>query len=396
MFATNITYMRILFLSTRKYPEGGAETVRLHYLAKLFEFAGHEVFIAARGEYSEFASKSYDGVGYISFRGTEKNRLSKILGYLKYNGLVKKYIKDNSFDAVMVAGIPTSTLKYVKKHTKKHGLVLLHDSVEWFSPEQFALRELSLGYRKKQQWMKKLIDRNFKVIAISKYLEKHFSDNGINTVRIPVIMDIDSMSAEKSVKQNKTVVVYAGSPGKKDFLKEIIQGFALLDEEELKKLELRIIGVKHDQLIKTCGVSVEIISCLASSLVLKGRVPRAQVLENLMEADFTVLLRPPQERYAKAGFPTKVVESLASATPVICNLSSDLGDYLTDMENSIIAADFTPQALAAALKKVLALTYEERIAMQTAARKTAQNNFDYRLYLDKLNTLMGKNGDVSL
>jgi hypothetical protein len=67
-----------------------------------------------------------------------------------------------------------------------------------------------------------------------------------------------------------------------------------------------------------------------------GRIPRPQVLEELSKADFTVLMRSEEQRYAKAGFPTKFVESLATATPVIANSTSDLGMYLKDGENGYV------------------------------------------------------------
>ena len=56
---------------------------------------------------------------------------------------------------------------------------------------------------------------------------------------------------------------------------------------------------------------------------------------------FDVLLRYSDLRYTKAGFPTKVVESLASATPVITNITSDLEMYLKDGENSVISEGYT-------------------------------------------------------
>lgn len=40
----------------------------------------------------------------------------------------------------------------------------------------------------------------------------------------------------------------------KRFLREIISGFALLNQTELHKVELNIIGVNKDQLINMCEV----------------------------------------------------------------------------------------------------------------------------------------------
>ena len=115
-----------------------------------------------------------------------------------------------------------------------------------------------------------------------------------------------------------------------------------------------------------------------------GKVQRQEVLKNLEEADFTVLIRLSELRYAKAGFPTKVPESLATGTPVICNLSSDLGMYLKDGENAIILKSRDVNDVAIGLRRAIHLSEAEKRKMQIAARKTAERCFDYKLYAEEL------------
>jgi len=104
-----------------------------------------------------------------------------------------------------------------------------------------------------------------------------------------------------------------------------------------------------------------------------------------------VLLRPPA-RYAQAGFPTKVVESLALGTPVICNLTSDLGNYIHDGAEGIVCADYQPEDLVAALERALALSVEQRAAMRAAARARAEAAFDYRQYAAPLADFLARIG----
>jgi len=104
----------------------------------------------------------------------------------------------------------------------------------------------------------------------------------------------------------------------------------------------------------------------------------------LRQADFTVLLRSPEIRYAKAGFPTKVAESLASATPVILNLSSDLGLYIKDMREGIIVNDCSPEAMCKAFKKALSLDSDQKAEMRKRARECSEKNFDYRCYKERI------------
>jgi glycosyltransferase involved in cell wall biosynthesis len=115
-----------------------------------------------------------------------------------------------------------------------------------------------------------------------------------------------------------------------------------------------------------------------------GRIPREDVLRELSRSDFTVLIRSEEQRYAKAGFPTKFAESLATATPVISNATSDIADYLQDGVNGYLVSACSSEALTVALQKAICLTYEERVSMQQAARRTAEEYFDYARYKEPL------------
>ena len=121
-----------------------------------------------------------------------------------------------------------------------------------------------------------------------------------------------------------------------------------------------------------------------------GRVERLVVLEQLQSADFAFLLRPAQERYAMAGFPTKVVEGLASGLPILCNDSSDLALYLRDGVNSVMIDDCSVESCVKALRKVLTYSREELNEMKIAARKTAEENFDWRLYIGTFEALINQ------
>ena len=101
-------------------------------------------------------------------------------------------------------------------------------------------------------------------------------------------------------------------------------------------------------------------------------------------------MRPSDERYAKAGFPTKVVESLSLGTPMLCNLSSDLAMYLTDGENSIIIEDCSADACCSALRRILALSREQMNSMRLSARKTAEDAFDWRKYKEEVSMFIKK------
>lgn len=269
----------------------------------------------------------------------------------------------------------------LRSFAKRNRVQLISDSVEWYSPEQFRYGNFSMGMILKNIENRIAINKTIKVVAISEYLNNYFANKDYKSIRIPVILDVINTSCRKTVRDDKLVIVYAGSPGKKDYFKEIAEGMLMLSPNELKQIEFRIIGATKQQIIVNSGVMEQTIAQLSESLRMFGRMPREDVLKNLEQADFTVLLRSPVQRYAKAGFPTKVVESLASATPVILNLTSDLGQYVKDMQEGILVNDCTAEAFCTAIKKALALNAEQKREMRNKARECAEKNFDYRNYI---------------
>lgn len=382
---------KVLLITTDKYPNGDAGSVRQYSFAKLYKELGYEVTVVGLGNCTNYQLETSDGISYISLRSSQNTLPARIKNYTGFKSKLKRFLRNyGNCEYIHVVSIPVNSLFFIKKYAKKHNIKLIHDSVEWYSPEQFRLGRFSLPYILKEKYNTKWIDKQFSVIAISSFLEKHFKSREINTVRIPVIMNVSEMPCEKRTAEDKTVFLYAGSPGKKDYLAEIIKGFSLLPQELLSRAELQLLGINKEQLTVLCGVEESAVEYMGNSLVCLGRVPREEVLNRLAAADFTVLLRSETQRYAKAGFPTKAVESLSTATPIITNLTSDLGLYLKDGYNSIIVSDCSPTAFSKALEKALCLSSEEKKLMYINARKTAEDHFDYRLYNLIISDLLNK------
>ena len=89
-------------------------------------------------------------------------------------------------------------------------------------------------------------------------------------------------------------------------------------------------------------------------MVFHGRVPQSMVPKCLAQMDFSVLLRP-NARYAEAGFPTKLVESLSAGVPILANPTSDITQYVRDGREGVLLADHSPKAFAAGVERALAM-----------------------------------------
>lgn len=96
------------------------------------------------------------------------------------------------------------------------------------------------------------------------------------------------------------------------------------------------------------------------------------------------MIRPNRES-SNAGFPTKLAESMAVGTPVFANKTGDIGVYVEDNINGLIADSDSEQDILKTLRRALKMSTDELEMMRMSARKVAIESFDYRGYESKLN-----------
>lgn len=379
--------MKILICSLLKYPEGDAGSVRHHHFALMLKRMNHKVLVVSLGKSNGRIKENYCGVEYISLRQGDLDLKSRVISHLFYWHWLKKILHSYQPDAILMDNMGVVMTLKLKYFTRKHDIVLLHDSVEWFSPEQFKHRRLSRGYINNSILNRFLLDKKCKVIAISLYLYEYFTRKNIPSVRIPIVISETDLCKEKLTSDDKVVFTYAGQPGKKDYLHIMLGAFALLPQDARNKVLFNIVGCTKQQMIES-GIEESLLDQLQPCLAIHGRVSRDNVLQILKTTDFTILMRSPEQRYAKAGFPTKVVESLSRSTPVICNLTSDLGMYLTDGENAFIVDECSEVSLKKQLMRAINMPKAEREKMYRQSIDTAIEYFDSKKYLDQLALLL--------
>lgn len=386
--------MNIIFVSTAKFPDCDAEATRLSTFAKLLSGLGNNITFFGYSDTPYLEEEIIDENKYISIRKKLDNKATKIfyryyktpIEIIKYLDI---YIKKHPIDVIIMSDLSNGLIRSLKKFSKKNHINLIMDSVEWYSPSQYKLGIFSPLMIEKNIEARYLINKDVRVIAISKYLQNYFESKNCSCIRVPVILDVKNMKCDKDIDEDKLTLLYAGSPGKKDHIKEILEGIALLDDKDIRKIKFILAGVKESD-VKLILSSRDYMR-IENSIECLGRISHEDVLKLLKKVDFTVLLRASQERYAKAGFPTKVVESLSTATPVILNYSSDLSDYIRDKCEGIIVDACSSYSFSESLKVALRLTNKEKIKMKKNARLCAENNFDYRKYESMFDSLIKNN-----
>lgn len=384
--------MYYVYVTIEKILSETAPATRILSDANLLTQTGKKVIILSLDKIKPGVSISFQGIEIISLRSLSNSiwqRASNLIMHKKRlkDSLIKLY-NEYVIEGIFFYDIPPHSILYLKKFAKKQNIKIFHDSVEWYSPQQFKWGKFALPFVLKNIMNRRIIDKQVSVITISRFLQNYFKAKGIKTIRIPIIMDMERIACEKKKQEGKLKILYAGSPGRKDYLNMIIEGMSLLLKEDLNNIEFNVLGITQQQLIQNCDVNENFLVKCGDNIMAHGRVTREEVLEYLKYTDFTVLLRDPDLRYSKAGFPTKVVESLATATPVICNLTSDLGEYLKNGDNCLIVNSCSATELAETLKRAIALSANEKRLLSYNARKTAEKNFDFRNYITEFSKFL--------
>ena len=338
------------------------------------------------GEYKQF---SYSMLKAPNMKGWKAIRRRRILAKMIEKELSNILNKGNT-SAIILSNIYFDYSSCLIKLSEKYGVPLIVNEVEWYEKDNDYFAGL-FGKVKLLQNRIALTDihvRMKNIIAISSLLDKYYTSHGCNTVKIPTIIDMDEYNDYKNFccSNEKLIIAYAGSPAKKDYVGNAIIALSMLEDETRKRICLHFYGATKETFIDL-GLQESILDTVSSSVVFHGRIPHEEVKKQISKADFTILLRP-NKRYANAGFPTKVGESMACGVPVIGNITSDLGEFYVDGYNAIVCRDETPESCAEAFRKGLSLTEREKNSMRKNAYETAMKKFDLSEYSEKMKNFL--------
>ena len=380
----------IVYIGPFAFPGGGAAARRILGNAQGLVAAGYQVLIlSGQQAESEAVRKVAPGIFLASTSERDAEHLPRALRLVRYALMGSKSrrwmdrLSARPYAVLLYSGY-TPYILQLKGWCRRNGVPLLFDAVEWYTATS-PLGLITSPYLWQIEFaMRRLIPRLDGVIAISGYLRDWFNQAHIPVVQVPPTLDVRAVIPGEGGGQKRLSLVYAGTPGQsKDQLGEIIAAVRALDPQG-RDLVLNLYGPTADQirqLLATAGHTVP------QAVVAHGPVDHAVAMAAVGRADFSILTRR-RNRVSSAGFPTKFVESLAMGTPVIANLTGDMGNYLRDGENGLVCDSACAVSIGAALRRALALTDRQRCEMRARARATAETAFDYREYVDRLQYLV--------
>ncbi|MDH6235813.1 glycosyltransferase [Cryobacterium sp. CG_9.6] len=275
-------------------------------------------------------------------------------------------------DVIVLYGTSLGYLVRLLPLARHRHLPLVLDVVEWYQPSHLPGGRFGPFALANAVAMRVVAPRVAGVIVISRFLERYFTFAGTPSLRVPPLFEVAETPHLRPREWwsspghgHPLTLSYLGSAGRKDAatIRSLVclPGLLGLTAEALC---INIVGLTAQQaatLLRTPTVTHE---CLR----FHGRLPADTARAVLADSHFSVLQRG-LERFAAAGYPSKVVESLVRGVPVLANLTSDLGDVLIDGVNARILPDESPTALADAVRRALQEPYTfDRTGIASAER----------------------------
>lgn len=379
--------MRMLYIGSFRFPIYDAAAARVLNVARTLREIGNEVsFISWGGlerpeDLCDDKVYRFDGFPYVVTKEIdfEEGTISKIKGWLHQGNKTKSILKNSigQYDAIITYNC--SLISWLTRFCKRNDIKLVSDITEWYSYNELKL-VVWPGYALDMYHNQKRIKNK---IVISQYLNKYYQSS--YNIVIPATCDSSEAKWHQGVEKSRinagvydgVTLIYAGNPAKKDAVHYVIAAVQRLINEGAS-IRFIIIGITRDNYLER---SKDLLSNgeLSARIQFLGRIPQEDVPSYYALADFMVLLRE-QTRKSNAGFPTKFTESFISGTPVIANLTSDIGAYLKDGETGFIVNEPNEKGIYRILKeKVLTLRRDEIDALKVRTKEVSMQ-LDYHYY----------------
>jgi glycosyltransferase involved in cell wall biosynthesis len=395
---------RIAFAGNFKFPTGDAYSPRAIGIGKILRLAGYETYYQGVNSAQDIRddSGSYQGFHYKNFQPVKSatstfSRMASTL-FSGYQSAARVASGPGEYSHVILNSCYGHYLYPFLNMARRKRWNLLIDVVEWYDYSHLHYGRIGPLALDVYLAMTKLIPKASGVIAISTYLEDYYKQRGVRTIRIPQIVDLDeakwNFSTPESFDPTSLNLVYAGVPGKKDLIGNAIRGLKVLSAQGVR-IKLHLFGPTRNDVKLCLNAEAGLVDELeGKAIIFYGRVSQEEMPKLLAKADYSLLIRP-NERYAKAGFPTKLVESFAAGIPMIANLTGDIGMYLRDGVTGFVLADWSPEAFVAKIKSICAVSQEHAAIMRVATRNEAKRSFDLNNYVDLMKRFLNKKYESS-
>jgi len=388
--------MNIIYLGSFRLPNLDAAAPRVLNVAKALRESGHTVsFISWGGIYRESdlcqdGKYRVDGFEYIITNELDATGfIAKVKSKLTRGNKTKALLRQRVTETDAIITYNGKLSSWLLSFTLKHHIKLINDITEWFLYSELKITDC-LPYACDMYIIQKKIKNK---IVISDYLNRFYTDT--HNIVIPATVDLTEMKWHDqkniSIVQRQLgsfdgiTLIYAGDPSRKDLLHYAINVVQRLNDEK-KHIRFIIVGTTREQYLAQNGDLLHNPD-LHKNICFVGRVAQEMIPAYYAISDYMVLLRKPN-RKSNAGFPTKFSESIAAGTPVIANITSDLGRYLKDGVTGFVVENPSEEALYDTLTQKVLVTDKAKGEIIRNNVNNLSASLDYHTYIEPLGDFM--------
>lgn len=349
----------IIFGDLFSFPEGSAATNRVYTYAKGFvENNINAHVICFTNDYLEKSQGIVDGINYYQpFKQKKRSkyfiarRWQKLVKYWNAYLLVKKI---NKTDKTIAINSWSNSLL-----THFWGFLLAKYSHARFIVE---CSEHPLRHYQKNWLTKKLGKLNFYlerklsdgVFCISNYLIDLYKSKGFSEHRLFLVPSTVDPSRFVKIGNRPIEQRYIGYFGSLTFDRDnidiLIRSFARISHH-YKEIQLILGGFCSEHERKKINNLIEELN-IQNKVRLLNYLSREEIITYVSHADILVMVRSNDLR-AKASYPSKLTEFLASAVPVVTVNVGEISDYISDGVNAFLVEPENVEALTNKLNYVI-------------------------------------------
>lgn len=189
----------------------------------------------------------------------------------------------------------------------------------------------------------------------------------------------DNMRDELGISQARVVVLYAGALGEAQGLEAVIDACALIDDPSFLLLVAGS-GSAEDRLKERA-------TPLGDRVRFLGRVPGDRMTALTATADAALVSLNPHP-LSDITMPSKTQANLAAGKPLVVAAGGDVAEVARRSGAAFIAADRTPNAIAAALGDAVASRRVGLAALGTVASAYYRETFSYDRGVSRVEALL--------
>lgn len=373
--------MKLIFISSSKYPNGGAAVNRHIAYTKGLKELGHEIiFILLKTQQWIEKERVENEIRFIQVMPTtpSNSKIVKIKNYYKAIRDVKETIvlenNKKKISAIILLDTDAFELLSFLKLSKRIDSKVFHERTEY--PFVVAAKTIR-GKLNLALYLRFVIKRFDGIYVINKALKRYFYEktNGKMPVTIiNMIVEPERFENVQKLPVGDPIITYCGTlDGEKDGLSILIHSFGII-ANEFPEVKLQLIGSLNTETTRQKVESLIKLYNLDGRVILTGSISRDEIPALLCNSQILVLSRP-DNKQAEGGFPTKLGEYLATGNIVVVTNVGEITEFLTDNKNALIAEPNSALKFSEKLREALTSQRREEIGLE--GKKLVYNEFNY-------------------